>query len=309
MDYTTLFSDYNKFEEQLLKFIELYYNEINKNNKEILFSNPIKKDDIIWKNKIKLFLENFQKNLNPKNTYNKSRISKILDTLEEKSHSNSKIINNEFNLILDISELLFEIHFERYGHPKKSGIQLNKNMTRNIYKELIHIIKLLINRNKSNKKTSYEFILRFYEDQYYLIKYMTPNFTNIEYNDYINKELKIKMLIYLNKNLNSENSFELNPLKEEFIKYDLENNNYIEKDYDFYIKNKTKDVIKSMFEFVPFKLPNYNFININDDKNNNNKDLSNINEDEKDNISFDSDSEEPISNYSNNLSLSDKESE
>ena len=309
MDYTTLFSDYNKFEEQLLKFIEIYYNEINKDNKEILFSNPIQKDDTTWKKKIKSYLENFQKKLEEKDTHHKSRISKLLEILEEKSNNNAnKIINKEFNIIIDISELLFEIHFESSGHVKKSSIQLNKNMTRNIYKELIHIIKLLIHRNKLNKKTNYEFILRFYEDQYYLIKYMTPDFTNVELNDYIKKELKIKILIYLNKNLNSENSFELNPLKEEFIKYDEENNNYIEKDYDFYIKDKTKDVINSMFEFVPFKLPDYNFINIKEDKNNKNANISNINEDDKD-ISIESVSEEPISNYSNNSILSDKESE
>jgi hypothetical protein len=46
MDYNKIFSDLKKYEEQLLVFIEIYFNELNKDNK----------DDLIFTQNIFLFL-------------------------------------------------------------------------------------------------------------------------------------------------------------------------------------------------------------------------------------------------------------
>ena len=108
------------------------------------------------------------------------------------------------------------------------------------------------------------------------------------------KEIKVNIHVYLEKNLEYDKSFELNDLIEEFKKFELEN--------------------KSIFEFPPLKLPEFNFkkeenIDINNnepkiivDKNTNDK--INEEQEEKDvyEISLDNSSNNSISsgNFSSN---------
>ena len=302
MDYISIFSDLNKFEEQLLPFIEIYYNELNKENKELLASIN-NWEDQTWKNKMKLYLDNY---LKTENHFNEKRIEKLLEHFKEK---NNKKINFEFNNKIDISELLYEILFikKNGSHYKKTSESIKFNMIKNIFKELIHIVKLIKSKSKENINTPFEFLLRFYEDQYYFIKIISQDFENIKLSDYAIKELKIKILIYLNKNLNSEYTFELNPLKEEFIDFYENNNNAIIKNNDFFINNnyKANDALNSMFEFVPFKLPNFNFKNDKnseiEEKQKKKKNYNNINNDDED------DFEDQIHSFSNSSSILEEE--
>lgn len=328
MDYDSIFSDLKNFEDQLLTFIEIYYNELNKENKELLIS--IKNwDEPIWRNKLKLYLENYKEKMKPKDNektakekllenskinnnsseikYNNNHFIRIEKLLEHFANKDKKKGKLEFNNKVDLSELLYEIHYIKINgkfHTKTSG-QINFNMLRSLYKELIQIVKIINSKYKENINTPFEFLLRLYEDQYYFIKYINPDFENIKLNDYATKELKMKILIYLNKNLNSENSFELNPLKEEFISFYENNNNDIIKNSDFFIynDNKKKDAISSMFEFAPFKLSNFD---LKDDKNNESKEEEKrkkiyiINNDDED------DFEDQVNSFSNNSSISNE---
>lgn len=301
MDYKTLFSDMTKYQQQLLVFLEIYYNEINKENKDKLLS--IKNSKESWKNELILYLENIKTNY--KEDFFIKRIKSLIGKLNENNKNDNE---HKFILILDLTEFLYEIY--NYGNiPKKSSIRIKYNMTKYLYKELIQIVILIYSRYKDKNNLPNEIILRFYEDQFYLIKYMKPTFISINLNFYVSKELKIKILKAINNNLNSDKSFELNPLKEEFIKYDEDNNFKKNNNSDFYIQNKTKEVIKSMFEFVPFKLPNYNFQKQKNNEDKNDEDEPKDNEDEKykNDSSFENDFEESISSFSNKSSISNEE--
>ena len=131
------------------------------------------------------------------------------------------------------------------------------------------------------------------------------------------RDIKMNIHIYLEKNLEYDKSFELNDLIEEFKKFELENNLLPYKKLkldDESLKKDTKNIIKSIFEFPPLKLPEFNFkkeenivINNNEpkiivDKNTNDK--INEEQEEKDvyEISLDNSSNNSISsgNFSSN---------
>ena len=169
-------------------------------------------------------------------------------------------------MIMDIAETLFEAYFEkRYRkYQKKTSEHIKKHMARCIYKELIE----LRNELSHNENPPYEYILRFYEDQYYLIKFMKPNNAKIQLSDYITKDIKLNIHICLEKNIENNKSFELNPLQEELIIYEesikIKDEEYKKKkqlNKQITITKESKDMIKSMFESVPHKLPKYNFNN------------------------------------------------
>ena len=309
MDYNEIFSDLKKYEEQLLVFIEIYFNELNKDNKDDLIFTQ-NNSNINWKNKIKIYLEKSKEKFEQKDHkhFNK-RIERIVEKIEENKKNDSE---NEFIIILDIAELLYDIHYIEINGDikKKSSNKIKHNMVKQTYKELIQMVRFIYSKYKDKKSVPLEILLRFYENQFYLIKHMKPAFKDIELNNYIEKQLKIRILMYINQNLNSINSFELNPLKEEFIKYDEENNFDKKINNEFYIKNKTKDVTKSMFEFTPFKLSDYNFdkqTNDEEDKKDENEHKNDEDKKYHNDNSFDEDFEESISSFSNESSILNEE--
>ena len=309
MDYNEIFSDLKKYEEQLLVFIEIYFNELNKDNKDDLIFTQ-NNSNINWKNKIKIYLEKSKEKFEQKDHkhFNK-RIERIVEKIEENKKNDSE---NEFIIILDIAELLYDIHYIEINGDikKKSSNKIKHNMVKQTYKELIQMVRFIYSKYKDKKSVPLEILLRFYENQFYLIKHMKPTFKDIELNNYIEKQLKIRILMYMNQNLNSINSFELNPLKEEFIKYDEENNFDKKINNEFYIKNKTKDVTKSMFEFTPFKLSDYNFdkqTNDEEDKKDENEHKNDEDKKYHNDNSFDEDFEESISSFSNESSILNEE--
>lgn len=252
--------DLNRFEDQMLNFIEIYYNIIKKEGDEPLIS--IKKEGgIKWKNQIIKLLENYYQEVSQK--WIKSRMEAIKDYMEEATKK--KKLNIEFYMIMDISEVLFEIYFDKKKpkNQKKSSEHIKKRIAKCIYRELIE----LRNELSHNENPPYEYILRFYEDQYYLIKFMKPENVKVQLSDYIIKEIKMNIHLYLEKNLKNNKSFELNPIQEEFLKFEELNeineenlnNKYLNKNLT--ITNETKNEIESMFKFEPFKLPKFNFIN------------------------------------------------
>jgi hypothetical protein len=285
--------DLIKFEEQMLHFIEIYYNYLKNKEEEPL--SPLRKNgDLKWKAQIINLLDNkIGKDCREGFKSRKEAVKKYLDEATKKNK-----LNYEFYMIMDIAELLYEIYFdaknknlnENYNRriKIKSSEHIKKHMSRNICKEIAH----LRNELSHDENPPLEYILRFYEDQYYIIKFMKPSEETVKLNDYVTKEIKINIHIYLEKNLNYIKSFELDPIQEEFIKFENSNNiaNDVYKNYNFSINNKTRDAIKSMFEFTPFKLPNHTFNLKNEEK-------SIIKDDKKhENIDDKSDSEEEDNN-------------
>ena len=187
-------------------------------------------------------------------------------------------------MILDIVEFLYETYFDKNikKNQKKSNEHIQKHMARCIYRELIEL------RNKlgHEENPSYEYILRFYEDQYYLIKFMKPVSGAVELSDYIMKNIKINIHIYLSHNLNNVNSFELNPLKEEFNNFEQSNKKINKKIYNNqFINKQAKEAIESLFTFTPLKLPKYDFnnkIELNDSSKNNIKNKKKNDDDDDD---------------------------
>ena len=258
--------DLNKFENQMVKFIEIYYNLLKDEKDEELIS--LKKNSIIWKDQIIQLLEKKYPEDSPKGLKTrKETIKKYLKEITKNEH-----LNIEFYMILDILELLYETYFDQNikKSQKKSNEHIQKHMARCIYRELIEL------RNKlgHDENPSYEFLLRFYEDQYYLIKFMKPTNAKVDLSDYIINDIKINIHLYLSKNLYNKNSFELNPLKEEFIYFEqLNKKNDYNANKNQFINKQTKESIESLFTLTPFKLQNYEFnkIELNESSNNNKK--------------------------------------
>ena len=208
--------DIGKFQDQIMIFLETYYNLLKKKEDEPLFS--IKKEGgMKWKEQIIQLLEYYYNEGNKK--WIKARMESAKEYLEEATKK--KRLNIEFYMILDIAELLFEIYFDiKYReNRKKSCEHIKKRIVRCIHRELIE----LRNELSHNENPPYEFILRFYEDQYYIIKYMKPKDTKIQLSDYITKEIKMNIHLYLEKNLKNKKSFELDPKQEEFLIFEESN--------------------------------------------------------------------------------------
>ncbi len=266
-------SDINKFEEQMINYIEAYYN-ILKEKDDIDLSN-LKIGSKDWCNKIILLLDKyFDNNENKKlNNLRKEGIVNYLKRMKEKKKP--KI---EFYMILNVAHILYEIYytFKRKKKNERSD-RIKYNRTSYIYKELIDL------RNELGHIQSgfpLEDILRLYEDFYYLIKFMKPEAnTKVKKDEQFYKEIKENIHIYLEKNLNYDKSFELNELYDEFKKFEFENQkiditpNIIMNIDEKLLKNDTEKAIQSIFEFPPKKLPIYDFkkaenFDINENKNN-----------------------------------------
>ena len=289
--------DLNKFEDQMDKFIEIYYNLLKKGGDEPLVS--LKNDAIKWKEQIIKLLDDIYTEDSPKSLkIRKKQIKEDLNEAIKKKH-----LNIEFYLILEIAEFLYETYFDKIikKNQKKSNEYIQKNMARCIYKELIE----LRNKLSHDENPSYEYILRFYEDQYFLIKFMKPVNAKFELSDYIIKEIKINIHLYLLHNLYNGNSFELNPLKEELINFELLNKKLDNKVYNNHIINKqTEKAIQSLFTFTPLKLTKYEFntIELNENNINNNKNKEKNDDDDNDEKSEDNEEKEDKEIYEQSIS-------
>ena len=313
-DYLAL--DLNKFENQMLNFIEIYYNLLKKEEDKPLKLMKKEDFDIEWKNQIINLLEEYSKEEYQK--WVKIRKDTIKKYLEKATEKNK--IKIELYMIMDIAETLYEAYFDKkyMKYPKKTGEHIKKHMSRCIYKELIE----LRNELSHNENPPLELILRFYEDQYYLIKFMKPNDAKVQLSNYIIKDIKMNIHICLEKLLKNYKSFELNPLQEELNIYEesIKRNEDInfrkKKDLNkiLTITNEKKDIITSMFQSVPLKLPKYNFIKEEPQEEkqlNDNNDKSSINNDEEKDI-YDNciinDTHNSISSYNSSLSSSERNS-
>ena len=320
-DYLAL--DINKFQGQIMNFIEIYYNLLRKGKEEkigpyIHYQKEVYKK---WVKQIIQLLDVFYEEDYGKSLNLKSRKQSIKEDLN-KFNKNS---NLEFYLILDIAELLYETYFDlkNKSKAKKSFDHIMRHMARCVYKELIVLRNYL--SHKENPLS--EYVLRFYEDQYFFIKCIKPNESKYELDDYALKDIKLNIHIHLQNNINNIDSFDLNPLKEEFIKYREENeiNQHIpKKNFNFKINNNNlKKLIESNFKFTPFKLPKYNFIekgleitndtkdeNTKKSKINNNSSLNNMSSINDDyNFSLDEESRNSISSAGNISNTSSQSSE
>ena len=266
-------SDINKFEEQMINYIEAYYN-ILKEKDDIDLSN-LKIGSKDWCNKIILLLDKYFDN-NENIKLNNSRKEGIVNYLKRMKEKKKPKI--EFYMILNVAHILYEIYytFKRKKKNERSD-RIKYNRTSYIYKELIDL------RNELGHIQSgfpLEDILRLYEDFYYLIKFMKPEAnTKVKKDEQFYKEIKENIHIYLEKNLNYDKSFELNELYDEFKKFEFENQkiditpNKIMNIDEKLLKNDTEKAIQSIFEIPPKKLPVYDFkkaenFDINENKSN-----------------------------------------
>ena len=266
-------SDINKFEEQMINYIEAYYNILKEKDDIDLSNLTIGSKD--WCNKIIFLLDKYFDN-NENKKLNNSRKEGIVNYLKRMKEKKKPKI--EFYMILNVAHILYEIYytFKRKKKNERSD-RIKYNRTSYIYKELIDL------RNELGHIQSgfpLEDILRLYEDFYYLIKFMKPEAnTKVKKDEQFYKEIKENIHIYLEKNLNYDKSFELNELYDEFKKFEFENQkiditpNKIMNIDEKLLKNDTEKAIQSIFEFPPKKLPIYDFkkaenFDINENKNN-----------------------------------------
>ena len=267
--------DLNKFENQMLVFIEAYYNKLKeKKDKPLLISekNLIKKD---WKDQIINLFDNYMIKEEKEFIKIKSRINSTKNYLNNATRKGN--IKLEFYMILDILEILYEIYFYKKNKGYKNRNIIFINMIRCISRELIE----LRNKLSHDENPGIEYILRFYEDQYYLIKYLKIDDIKIELSDYITKDIKHNIHIYLSKILDEyDKTFEFDSLKIESNKNkELNKIQDINEDIDIEEKNE----IESMFQSTPFKLPKYNFFNKDFENEKENDDNINIKEKKEEN--------------------------
>ena len=305
--------DLNKFENQMINFIEAYYYILKKENSQN--KNEFKYRTKDWYEKLIDLIYYYKNKISENKKGFNLRIEQIIEYLKEMGKKEKKL---EFNMIINITHLLYEMHYNNQKNNKNDrSIHLKYKMAKNIYKELICLRNELSHYQKGIPPL--EYILRLYEDFYYLIKFMKPKDSDfkVKIDEQFLKEIKVNIHVYLEKNLEYDKSFELNDLIEEFKKFELENNLLPYKKLkldDESLKKDTKNIIKSIFEFPPLKLPEFNFkkeenIDINNnepkiiiDKNINDK--INEEQEEKDvyEISLDNSSNNSISsgNFSSN---------
>ena len=249
-------ADINKFEEQMLSYIEAYYNLLKDKDDPDLPN--IKSNFKNWCEKIIHLLDlYFDNNENKKlNNIRKEVIVNYLKGLKKQ-----KI---EFYMILNIAHILYELYFT-YKRKKKNerSDRIKYNRTSSIYKEIIDLRNEL---GHIQNGFPLEDILRIYEDFYYLIKFMKPEVgSKVKMDELFCKEIKENIHIYLEKNLNYDKSFELNELYEEFKKFEFENQKIdisptkIINIDEQSLKNNTEKMIQSLFQFPPKKLPVYDF--------------------------------------------------
>lgn len=273
-------TDINKFEEQMICFIEAYYNILKEEKDSDL--KDIKYGTKEWYDKIKELLSSFDDEDGNKKGIN-LRKEEIIKYLEDVCKTKKKL---EFYMVINLVHFLYERYFNiKKKKRNERNNYIEYNMTRCIYKELINLRNEL--SHNQNGFPCFEYILRIYEDFYYLIKFMKPSNYDfkVKMNETFLREIKMNIHIYLEKNLESDKSFELNSLLEEFKKFEIENNIIPYKKIKINekaSKDDTINIIKSIFEFTPQKLPKFDF---NKEESINKKiinlEKSNINEDEK----------------------------
>ena len=226
-------------------------------------------------------------------------------------------------MIINIVHFLYEMYYNNKKKKKNErNILIEYKMAQSIYKELITLRNEL--SHNQNFVPSLEYILRLYEDFYYLIKFMKPDVPNVKVNmnEKFLRDIKMNIHIYLEKNLEYDKSFELNSLINEFKKFEEEMNINIKPSKPYkklkLNKNSLTEEIKSLFDYLPQKLPKYNFKKedrIDDKEKSTNNDISNIN-DENENEeekkmnenSLDNSSNDSIVDYESFSSNSDRNS-
>ena len=249
--------DINKFEDQMINYIEAYYSLLKTDKEKDDISN-IKIGTKAWCEKIINLLYDYKKN-DEKKKLNDEGIDKYLNEIKD-----SKEPKVEFYMVINIVHFLYEIYFN-YKRKKKNerSDYIIYKRTRCIHKETIELRNEL---SHIQNRFPMEDILRLYENFYYLIKFMKPENIKVKLDEQFLKEIKINIHIYLEKNLNYDKSFELNELFEEFKNFEIENKiidiapNIPLKLDEKIFKENTENIIKSIFEFPPKKLEKYDFI-------------------------------------------------
>ena len=131
----------------------------------------------------KVFVENVQ-----------DCLCQIIEYLKEMGKNEKKL---EFNMIINITHLLYEMHYNNQKNNKNDrSIHLKYKMAKNIYKELICLRNELSHYQKGIPPL--EYILRLYEDFYYLIKFMKPKDSDfkVKIDEHFLKEIKRFFLYY-----------------------------------------------------------------------------------------------------------------
>ena len=302
--------DINKFEEQMISFIEAYYTILTEDKESISTNIKIGSND--WWIKIKKLLKSFYNEDESKKGIN-LRIGGMIKYLEEIGKSGKNV---EFYMIINIVHFLYEMYYNNKKKKKNErNILIEYKMAQSIYKELITLRNEL--SHNQNFVPSLEYILRLYEDFYYLIKFMKPDVPSVKVNmnEKFLRDIKMNIHIYLEKNLEYDKSFELNSLINEFKKLEEEMNINIKPSKPYkklkLNKNPLTEEIKSLFDYLPQKLPKYDFKKedrIDDKEKSTNNDISNINDENENEIEEEKKMNENSLDNSSNDSIVDYES-
>ena len=124
--------DLGRFQDQMMNFIEIYFNSL-KNEKDEPLASIKKEGGIKWKDQITNLLENYIVEHNQ--TWIKSRKESMKEYLDEATKKNK--VNIEFYMIMDIAELLYELYFDKKSrkHRKKSSEHILKKEWQKIFIE------------------------------------------------------------------------------------------------------------------------------------------------------------------------------
>ena len=303
-----LASDLNKFSNQIEKLIGVYYNLLNEDKNEKYFS--LKKNECgKWCKQILGLLNYYYKNTEKAAKVVLDKIKTIETFYETIKKSKNQCI--EFYIIMHTCQLFFEIYFDKKLSFKTNAEHNEKHMSRWIAKEIIN----LRNEISHNENPSLEFILRFYQDQFFYLKYIKPKNVSFTLDKYALEDIKLNIQIYLAKSIESENSFDLKKNKENHI--EKEKNNILMNEEN---KQKVKKSIMSLFYDYPLKLPEFKFKyadennqNLKNEKENDKSENEEGEESEKENNENEKNENDDINNVSQDeiegLSITHNESE
>ena len=123
--------DINKFENQMINFIEAYYYILKRDNESNI--NDFKYKTKNWYEKLIELINSYNKDENKKGF--KLRIEQIVDYLQKMGKNEKKL---DFYMIINITHLLYEMHYNNQKNNKNErSLPLKYKMAKNIYKELI----------------------------------------------------------------------------------------------------------------------------------------------------------------------------
>ena len=249
--------DLNKFENQMLIFIDAYYKLLKENN-NISLATEKNLIDEKWKKQIIDLLDDYLNKDESVFGLFSSRIKSIKKYLDKATRKGKLYL--EFYMVSDIAEILYELYFNKKNRNKKGKSYMLNNMVRCINRDLIE----LRNKLSHDEMPEIEYILRFYEDQYFLIKYMKPSDSKIELSDYVIKDIQNNIYIYLSKLLvDYDKAFEFDYSLKKDSKENKELINICDNKEEINnedINYETEKDIKNMFKSAPFKMSKYNFI-------------------------------------------------